>query len=140
MKILAQKIDTDAKIPVREHSTDAGADFFSCTNELIFPGERKLLSTGIRLLIPKGHVLILKDKSGLAVIGIHIMAGVIDEEYRGEIKVLAINLSKERLSITKGQKICQGLLLPVSTPEIEETFDISLETSRGEEGFGSTGN
>ena len=140
MKLLAEKMDADAKIPVREHPTDAGIDFFSLKNELLNPGERKLISTGIRVAIPSGHVLFLKDKSGLAVRnGIHIMAGVIDEEYRGEIKVMAVNLSTGRVSFGKGEKICQGVLLPVATPIVEETMDISTETSRGEDGFGSTG-
>lgn len=141
MNILAEKIDDSARIPTRAHLTDAGCDFFSLTEEALDPNERKLLSTGIRLKIPKSTVLFLKDKSGLAVKnGIHIMAGVIDEEYRGEIKVLAINLSSEQILIEKGQKICQGVLLPVSVVEIEEVTDISIDTSRGEGGFGSTGN
>lgn len=140
MKLLAQRMDPDAKIPVREHPTDAGIDFFILKSEMIIPGDRKLLSTGIKLAIPPGHVLFLKDKSGLATkSGIHIMAGVIDEEYRGEIKVLAINHGSGRFIFEKGQKICQGVLLPVSTPELEEVVDLPTDTSRGENGFGSTG-
>ena len=140
MKLYAERLDADALIPVREHPTDAGIDFFSLKNEMLNPGERKLLSTGVRLQIPEGHVLFLKDKSGLAAKnGIHIMAGVIDEDYRGEIKVLVINHSIGRYDFKKGSKICQGVLLPVSVPEVEETRDIPTETSRGEKGFGSTG-
>jgi len=140
MKLLAQKTDPDAKIPVREHPTDAGIDFFSLHPEMLIPGARKLISTGIKLSIPPGHVLFLKDKSGLATqSGIHIMAGVIDEDYRGEIKVLVINHGSGRFIFEKGMKLCQGVLLPVSTPNIEEVVELSTDTSRGENGFGSTG-
>lgn len=140
MNLLAQRTDPDAKIPVREHPTDAGIDFFALKGEMINPGDRKLVSTGIRLQIPPGHVLFLKDKSGISTThGVHIMAGVIDEDYRGEIKVLMINHGSGRYVVEKGKKICQGVLLPVSTPVVEETLEISTETSRGEGGFGSTG-
>lgn len=140
MKLFAEKIDVDAKIPVREHPHDAGIDFFSLKNETLNPGERKIISTGIRINVPAGYVLFLKDKSGLAIRnGVHIMAGVIDEEYRGEIKVVVINLSTGRISFAKGEKVCQGVLLPVALLVVEEANKISIETSRGEGSFGSTG-
>lgn len=132
-------IDKRAKLPKREHSTDAGIDIFCLDDFTINPGKRMLIGTGICVAIPKNHMLLLHDKSGLAVKkGIHILAGIIDEEYRGEIKVLMINLGEEDAHFAARQKICQGILLPVNYSEVKEVDKLD-ETLRGEGGFGSTG-
>lgn len=139
LKLRVQKISPKAKVPVRAHETDAGIDIYSIGPETIPPGSRRVLPTGIKVAVPEGWALILKDKSGLAVNnGVHIMAGVIDSEYRGELGVVVVNLSKERLDIIEGQKIAQGLLVPVGLFDIQEVPSLE-NTTRGEGGFGSTG-
>ena len=139
LKLRVQKISPKAKVPVRAHETDAGIDIYSINAETIPPGSRRVLPTGIKVAVPEGWALILKDKSGLAVNnGVHIMAGVIDSEYRGELGVVIVNLSKERLDIVEGQKIAQGLLVPVGLFDIQEVSSLE-NTTRGDGGFGSTG-
>ena len=139
LKCRVKKLNSKAKIPVRAHSTDAGIDFFSTINDVIPPGGRRSIPTGIACAVPEGWALILKDKSGLAKNnGVHIMAGVVDSEYRGEIEIIVLNTSKERVDITEGQKIAQGLIIPVGLFDIQEVSTLE-DTGRGEGGFGSSG-
>jgi len=140
LKLRFQKLNPKAKIPIRAHTTDAGIDFFSTVSETIPSGSRRVISTGLRTAVPEGWALILKDKSGLAVNnGLHVLGGVVDSEYRGDIGIILVNLSKERVDIMEGQKIAQGLLVPVGIFDIQEVQNIPTDTGRGEGGFGSTG-
>ena len=94
MKLLIQKLDSSAKLPEYAHIGDAGMDIYTNEEYILKPNERHLFGTGVKMAIPLGYVALVWDKSGLAVNnGIKTMAGVIDEGYRGEIKVLIINLS-----------------------------------------------
>ena len=140
LKFRVQKLNPKAKAPIREHATDAGIDFYSAIKETIPPGGRRIIPTGLRVAIPECWSLILKDKSGLAKNnGVHVLAGVIDSNFRGELEVLIVNLSSERLEILEGQKITQGLLVPIGLFDIQVVSQISTETDRGAGGFGSTG-
>ena len=117
---------------------DAGYDIYANEDVEIPPYEQKLIGTGLHIEIPDGVVGIIKEKSGLALKGVMIGAGVIDPNYRGEVKVLVRNFSKEVLRVEKGQKIAQILFLPFKNFDLVETEELS-ETERGGQGFGSTG-
>jgi dUTP pyrophosphatase len=78
------------------------------------------------------------DKSGLSIKGVHRLAGVVDAGYRGEVRVVMVNLGREPFIIKAGMKIAQMLIQPVEAPTIVEADDLD-DTSRGEGGFGSTG-
>ena len=138
MDIRIKKINEDAKIPVYAHAGDAGMDFFSCVDMVIGPGETKPVPTGIQMAIPAGHVGLVWDKSGISLKGVHLLAGVVDAGYRGEVRVVMANVGREPFIVKAGMKIAQMLIQPVEAPTIVEADDLD-DTSRGEGGFGSTG-
>ena len=139
MKIRVKSLSGNAKLPSFAHGTDAGADLFSAENLKLEPGKRALVSTGIALEIPEGFAGLIWDKSGIASkSGISTMAGVIDSGYRGEIKVLLVNLSDTEYKIEEGDKIAQILFQKIEHPDFEEVQELS-KADRGEKGFGSTG-
>lgn len=139
MNIRIKKINPDARIPQYAHKGDAGMDLFSVADLEIKPMHRTAVPTGIEMEIPEGYVGLVWDKSGLALKeGIKTMAGVIDSSYRGELKVVVINLSRKILSIKKGMKIAQMLVQPITTAKIKAVKNLS-ESKRGKKGFGSTG-
>lgn len=139
MKLKIQKINSEAIIPNYANEDDAGLDLHSAENFILKPGERRAIETGIKMEIPEGYVGLVWDKSGIAANnGIKTMAGVIDSGYRGEIKIVLINLSNQDFEIKKGQKIAQMLIQKIEHPEIEIVEFLS-KSDRGEGGFGSTG-
>jgi len=138
MKLKVKRIHEDAKLPLYQHKGDAGLDVFSSIDCVLGKGEVKPIPTGIKLAVPEGHVGLIWDKSGISLKGVHRLAGVIDSGYRGEVRVVMVNLGDEPFVIEKGMKIAQLLIQPVVELEVVETEDLE-ETSRGEKGFGSTG-
>lgn len=138
MKVAVKKIVPEARIPVYHHEGDAGMDLFSSVQIIIRPGETVAVPTGIQMAIPFGYVGLIWDKSGIALKGVHRLAGVVDSGYRGEVKVVLTNLGHEPFEITPGMKIAQMLIQRVEAPEIVEVEELD-KTSRGEGGFGSTG-
>lgn len=139
VKIKIKKLNREAKIPSYAHSGDAGLDLFSNEENFILkPKHRKLIGTGISIELPPGFVSLIWDKSGVALNGIKTMGGVIEHTYRGEYKVILVNLSSKNYEIKKGQKIAQLLIQRIETAEIEEVNSLS-ETNRGEKAFGSSG-
>ena len=130
--------DNQVPLPSYAHKGDAGLDLRATEDTLLKSGESKLVSTGIKVAIPQGYVGLIKDRSGLAAkSGIHILAGVIDSGYRGEIGVVLYNTSEKDFSVSGGERIAQLLIMPVAEVEVEEA---SLETTeRGEKGWGSSG-
>ncbi|MCI4445861.1 MAG: dUTP diphosphatase [Candidatus Aminicenantes bacterium] len=138
MKIKIKKIVPQARIPVYHHQGDAGMDLFSSVDMTINPGETAAVPTGIQMAIPPGFVGLIWDKSGIALGGVHRLAGVVDAGYRGEVRVVLINLGRQPFIITTGMKIAQMLIQPVESPEVIEVEELD-QTSRGEGGFGSTG-
>lgn len=137
-KIKVVRVHKEARLPQYAHDGDAGMDLFSIEELILKPGERKAIRTGLSIELPEGFVSLIWDKSGIASKGIKTMGGVIEYTYRGEYKIIIINLSSEDYEIKKGQKIAQLLIQPIETVEIEEAFELS-ESVRGEGGFGSTG-
>ncbi len=138
MRLLIKKLEQDAKLPERAHKEDAGADIFSFGEQTILPGETKKLRTGISFAFPPGYVALIWDKSSVGALGIKTLGGVVDAGYRGEVQVVMINLSKNKIIFSHGQKIAQILIQKVELPEIVEVESLDA-TLRGEGGFGSTG-
>lgn len=131
-------LDPGAYMPERAHKADAGLDLFSRENRVIQPTESYTFDTGVHMAIPAGFVGFLKSKSGLNVKHGILSDGTIDSGYTGSIAVKLYNHSRLPMSIKKGQKISQIVLLPIITPDLEVVE--SLEpTDRGAGGFGSTG-
>jgi len=138
MKVKIKKLREDARIPEYAHEGDAGMDLFSCEDCIILPKHRQVISTGIAMEIPKGYVGLIWDKSGIAKNGITTISGVGDSGYRGEYKVVLLNVSSKPYVVKKGQKIAQMLIQKVESPKLVEVKEIS-DTERGVGGFGSTG-
>jgi len=141
IQIKVKKIKDNAIIPSYAHDGDAGVDLYSTEDYLLKPGERVLVSTGIKIAIPKGYEAQTRPKSGLALnkgLSIANTPGTIDSGYRGEVGVIAINLGKEDIKIDKGKKIAQMVFNKIEEAEFEEVDELD-NTKRGEGGFGSTG-
>ncbi len=144
MLLKIKKVNPNAVIPHMATEGSAGMDLHACIqNDITLqPGERATVSTGIAIALESNqYVAYLYARSGLAVksgITLSNCVGVIDSDYRGEIKVGLVNLSKEAYTITAGERIAQMVIAPVIVPEIEEVTELD-ETKRGDGGFGSTG-
>ena len=140
MKMLKiKKIHPDATMPKYLRPGDAAMDLYSSEDKIIQPHQRELISTGIAIAIPTGNVGLIWDRSGMAANhGIKSMGGVIDSNYRGEIKVILHNLTNQPFTIEKGMRIAQMLIQPVEQKQIMEVEDLD-DTIRGEKAFGSTG-
>lgn len=140
MKVLKFKLlDKSAKLPEFAHNDDAGFDIFSNENLILPKGKVYGVSTGISSEIPIGHYVSVRDKSGLAIKnGIHTLGGVIDAGYRGEWKIILVNLGKEDFEIEKGNKIAQGILTKLVKTNIAVAKTLK-SSQRGISGFGSTG-
>jgi len=138
MELKIQRIHKDAKLPLYQHKGDAGLDIFSSVDCVLEAGEVKPVPTGIKVSVPEGYVGLVWDKSGISLRGVHRLAGVIDSGYRGEVRVVMVNLGNEPFVIEKGMKIAQLLVQPVTEVKVVEVEELE-RTSRGEEGFGSTG-
>lgn len=139
IEIKFTKIKDHAIIPKYAHPGDAGFDLHAIENYLLNPGERIIVKTGLQMEIPSGYYGSIRDRSGLAAKhGIHVLAGVVDSEYRGEVGVVLVNLGEENFKINKLDRIAQMIIQPHAYCEIEETKEVS-DTVRGEGGFGSTG-
>lgn len=139
LKLKVKKIHPDAVIPKYAHEGDAGFDLRSVENYVLKPMEKTIVKTGLQMEIPEKYFGSIRDRSGLAAkYSIHILAGVIDSHYRGEVGVVIINLGEKEFKINKNDRIAQMLIQPVATAEIQEVDELS-ETARGEGRFGSTG-
>ena len=130
-----------ATLPTYQTPGAAGMDLCCSEDVELAPMERRLVGTGVRMAIPEGYEAQVRPRSGLAVrYGISMVntPGTIDSDYRGEIKVLLINLGAEVVTFDKGERIAQLVVCPVARAELKvvETLD---GTGRGEGGFGSTG-
>jgi dUTP pyrophosphatase len=138
MELKVKKIQKDVKLPRYGHAGDAGLDLFSSADFVLAAGHVEAIPTGIKIAVPQGYAGLIWDKSGVSLRGVHRLAGVIDSGYRGEVKVVMVNLSDEPFIIEKGMKIAQMLVQPIANVDVIEVEDLE-DTSRGEGGFGSTG-
>ncbi|HOI81555.1 MAG: dUTP diphosphatase [Thermovirgaceae bacterium] len=133
--------DEDIALPVYATPFSSGVDLRSNERVTIPAGGRSAVGTGIRLEIPEGYECQVRPRSGLALKnGVTVLnaPGTIDADYRGEVRVILVNLGENPFEIEKGDRIAQMILAPVSRIEWEETDSLS-ETDRGSGGFGSTG-
>lgn len=138
-KILKFRLLNDlAKLPFYDHTDDAGFGIFSTEKKVLKPMEIYPVSTGISSEIPKNFFVSIRDRSSMAGKGLHVLAGVIDAGYRGEWKVVLVNLGSTDYTIEIGDKIAQGIFQDSTQADIKKVSALS-ETKRGEKGFGSTG-
>ena len=134
--------ETPEFIPVRAHATDAGADLKSSEYYTMIPGEQHMYDTGVAIAIPEGFVGLVFNRSsqGKKRITIPNSVGVIDSDYRGNIKVLLRNDSEEDYNVNILDRIAQLVLVPIVIPVLEQyEGDNWNNTVRGTGGFGSTG-
>ena len=141
-ELRCQKLDPRAVLPSRAHAGDAGLDLCCLDLIEIAAGERARVPTGIAIELPAGHAGLIVPRSGLAAkqgISIVNAPGLIDEGYRGELQVLLLNTDLSlAVTLEAGERIAQLVVIPVAllTPLEVESFS---ESSRGEQGFGSSG-
>ena len=142
-KILIKRLSNNIPLPKYETEGSSGMDLTANINKVIEiqPGKSEIIPTGLALSIPKNYEIQIRPRSGLAAknqISVLNTPGTIDEDYRGEIKVILINLGEKKFKIEKGLRIAQMVLCPVIKAELEEVDELD-ETKRGSGGFGSTG-
>ncbi|MEW6055441.1 MAG: dUTP diphosphatase [Bdellovibrionota bacterium] len=133
-----KRLNPEAKLPSRAHPDDAGLDLYCLNDVSLFPHEPVRVATGIAMAIPSGCVGLICDRSSLGAKGIRTLGGVVDAGYRGEVQVILMNLRNEPVTLTKGDKIAQMLILPVNLCEVKETTELP-HAMRAEKGFGSSG-
>jgi dUTP pyrophosphatase len=132
-------LNAGAALPEYGSAAAAGADLRASEALVIAPRGRAAVPTGLRLAIPRGHVGLVWPRSGLAVRhGIDTLAGVIDADYRGEVKVVLVNHGDEPFEVAAGDRVAQLLVQRVERAAFRAVSQVEA-TARGEAGFGSTG-
>ena len=142
VKLLIKKLHKNIILPEYKTDGSSGMDLMANVEQTvkILPGEKKIISTGIMVAIPEQYEIQIRPRSGLAAKnGISILntPGTIDSDYRGEIKVILINLGKYTFEINKNDRIAQMIICPIIKVELKEVESLP-ETIRGGGGFGST--
>lgn len=142
LKLNIKRLYDDVVLPSYAYTGDAGLDLRSHEDVELKPFERKLMSTGLAVAIPDGYAGFVQPRSGLAAkLGLSIVntPGLIDAHYRGELKVILINLDADStVSLQKGERIAQLVIQKVPEVELVEVDELD-ETDRGTGGFGSSG-
>ena len=143
VKILVKKFDKNIKLPTYKTSGSSGMDLVAYIKNKITidPGKTVIIPTGIAVAIPKNYEIQIRPRSGLAAKkGISVLntPGTVDSDYRGEIKIILINLSKKSFVIKSGDRVAQMILCPVAKGKLQEVKNLP-KTVRGKGGFGSTG-
>lgn len=137
------QLDQDATLPAYATADSAGMDLCSTETVELQPLERRLVPTGVKMVIPKGYEGQVRPRSGLALrkgIALVNSPGTIDADYRGEIGVIAINLSNTMVRLERGERIAQLVICPVMRVTLTQVEDLDDHaTDRGAGGFGSTG-
>ena len=137
-QVKINKLNSSAIVPTRGSMKAAGYDLYATESYILKPGERYLFKTGLSMEIPSGLYGRIAPRSGLAFKnGIDVLAGVIDEDYRGEIGVILINLGNEDKAISPNDKIAQIIFENYTEVDFSESTKLE-ETSRGSGGYGST--
>ena len=136
------RLDPDLPLPAYAHPGDAGADLVTAVDVTLQPGERALVPTGIAMAVPEGYVALVHPRSGLAArhgLSIVNTPGTIDAGYRGEVKVLLINLDPAApIELRRGDRVAQLVLQRVEQAAFVEV-EVLPESVRGGGGYGSTG-
>lgn len=143
VRVEVRRLPHGAGLPLPAYATAgaAGMDVVSAEDVTIAPGARHAVATGLALAIPEGYEIQVRPRSGLALkhgISVPNTPGTIDSDYRGELKVILINLGTEPFAIQRGDRVAQLVLAPVVQAAWGEVAELDA-TTRGEGGFGSTG-
>jgi dUTP pyrophosphatase len=142
VKLEVKRIDPDLPLPRYAREGDAGLDLYAATDVTIRPGERGIIGTGIAVAIPEGYVGFVTPRSGLAAnhgLSIVNAPGVIDSGYRGEVKLILINLDPSQdIVIARAERVAQLVVAPFQTVEVVDVVELP-SSERGEGGHGSTG-
>ncbi len=141
--LLVKRLAHGAGLDLPAYATEgaAGMDVLAAEDVVLAPGGRHAVATGLSLAIPAGYEVQVRPRSGLALkhgISLPNAPGTIDSDYRGELKIILINLGSEEFAVRRGDRIAQLVLAPVTRASWLEVDDLD-ETARGEGGFGSTG-
>ncbi|HEX3831026.1 MAG TPA: dUTP diphosphatase [Solirubrobacteraceae bacterium] len=142
MSLRVARLDARARLPARAHPGDAGLDLYAVEPAVLAPGERASIPTGIAVEIPPGHAGLVLPRSGLAArhgISVVNAPGLIDADYRGEVRVLLLNTDREQaFELAAGDRIAQLVVVAVAISEVDEVTSLT-DTVRGAGGFGSSG-
>lgn len=142
MRLPIRKLDPDLPLPSYAHGGDAGLDLLAAEDCVLAPGQRAAIPTGVAVAIPEGHAGFVHARSGRALnegLAVVNAPGLIDSGYRGEIKVIVVNLDPAReIKVGRGEKIAQLVVKEVAAVELVEVDDLPA-SERGPGGFGSTG-
>lgn len=135
--------NADLPLPAYETTQSAGMDLAAAINApmTLAPGKRAMVPTGLAIALPAGYEAQVRPRSGLAAKnGVTVLntPGTIDADYRGEVKVILVNLGQDSFEIERGMRIAQMVIAPVTQASFTEVDSLS-ETERGSGGFGSTG-
>jgi dUTP pyrophosphatase len=140
MQVVAQvlRLRKNAKLPVYSYTNDLAADLYASVSKVVRPGAIALIPTGIAVELPAGYGAKVEDRSSLALRGLVTLGGVIDPGYRGEIKIIASNISRHSVSIKEGSRIAQLRVVKWIPVKFSEVHRLS-SSRRGTAGYGSTG-
>lgn len=142
LRVLLQRLDPDLPAPTYSHPGDAGADLVTAVDVDLAPGERAVVPTGTAIALPAGYAGFVHPRSGLAArsgLALVNAPGTIDAGYRGEIKVIVVNLDREApIRLRRGDRIAQLVIQRVERAEFVEVAELPA-TPRAGGGFGSTG-
>ncbi len=141
VKVLLKKLNSNGFIPTYMTGGSSGLDLYSAEEKIIPPGRWEIVSTGIAVEIPQGYEGQIRSRSGLAKnYGVFVLnsPGTIDSDYRGEVKVILMNLGNEPFRVNIGDRIAQLVIAPIVHAEILEVENLST-TERNNGGFGHTG-
>ena len=139
--VLVRRLDPGLPLPGRAHPGDAGVDLYAAEAVALAPGERATVGTGVAVAIPEGYAGLVAPRSGLAQrhgLSIVNAPGVVDAGYRGEIRVILVNHGSEVVTLARGDRVAQLLVVPVAGGDLLEVEELP-SSERGEGGFGSTG-
>jgi dUTP pyrophosphatase len=142
VEILIRRLDPEVPLPSYAHPGDAGADLTTTVDVRLEPGERAMVPTGLTMALPDGYVALVHPRSGLAArCGVSIVnaPGTVDSGYRGEVKVMLINLDpRDPVTLLRGDRIAQLVVQRVERARFVEVERLP-GSSRGDGGYGSTG-
>ncbi len=142
MKLRIRRLDRDLPLPAYAHPGDAGLDLLAGEDITLHPGERAAIPTGIAVAIPEGFAGFVQARSGRSLkegLALVNAPGLIDAGFRGEIKVIVVNLDpRSSIDVKRGEKVAQLVVQPVAAVEVEEVTELP-DSQRGQGGFGSSG-